>query len=86
MENEDSKMQRTSGNRIQSDEVMQNTGKRNPGILQALDAVHRSLLNNNLKYEGRMRRAICCVCFVFFYFIFRCCFHLKREYINLNAI
>lgn len=65
MENEVCKNQRTSGNRIRRDEEMQTTGKRNPGILRALDAVHRSLLNNNLKYEGKMRRAICCVCFVF---------------------
>lgn len=81
MENDDSKFQRTSGNRMRRDEDMQKTGKRNPGILQALDAVHRSLLNNNLKYEGKMRRAICCVCFVFC-----CCFHSKRKHINLNAI
>lgn len=64
MENEVGKKQRTSGNRMRRDVEMQTTGKRNPGILQALDAVHRSLLNNNLKYEGKMRRAICCVCFL----------------------
>lgn len=30
------------------------TFERNPAILLALDAVHRSLLHNNLKYEGNL--------------------------------
>lgn len=57
MEYENRKNQRTSGNRTErgdgDGEEMQKPDKRNPGILLALDAVHRSLLNNNLKYEGK---------------------------------
>lgn len=59
MENDDknSKKQRTSGNRMDGvgDDEMHKSIERNPGILLALDAVHRSLLNNNLRYEGKMR-------------------------------
>lgn len=34
------------------DGEMQQLNKRNPSILFALDAVHRSLLNNNLQYDA----------------------------------
>lgn len=63
MENEDKnrKKQRTSGNCIDGDDEMYASVERNPGILLALDAVHRSLLSNNSKYEGKMRSNLLCL-------------------------
>lgn len=82
MENEDGKNEQTSGNRMDDDDEMQKSGKRNPSMLLALDAVHRSLLNNNLKYEGKMRSNSLRLFFSMFFY----CFHFRSEHNNLNAI
>lgn len=63
----DCKWQRTNADRLNEDDETQESSKRNPGILLALDAVHRSLLSNNLKYEGKMRGNLLRPFLVFFF-------------------